>query len=390
MERLQLTCEVITPLFCAGANQQQPEIRPPSIRGAMRFWYRTLVGRLVRDDVNKLWEVESRIFGTTERASAVKVRVHASQIEVKEFEFSNFHLRYLGFGLSRTQGNPPRAYVAPGTKFDIILLASDAYILHQAATSLWLLLSLGGLGARSRRGWGSLRVTSETGNHTLKFILPFGAEFKNRLQTMLQAVCQTTVMGEPQRMSGNADMPPYPILLPGYWRMKLVNRNEQRKPFRTWEEALGWAGEQLRRFREDPNSPVHRGTTPRGGTFSYKVGRDYRQVKRIFSPATEGEVGPLRLPIFGLPVQYRFQSEHNQQVTIDANQHERRASPLWVRAYRSESGFLLGFMLFKSQFLPEGELLRVRAPGKTFTAPQPDYGLLDEFFNRLPGEEVTL
>jgi CRISPR/Cas system CMR-associated protein Cmr1 (group 7 of RAMP superfamily) len=33
MERLQLTCEVVTPLFCAGANLQQPEIRPPSIRG---------------------------------------------------------------------------------------------------------------------------------------------------------------------------------------------------------------------------------------------------------------------------------------------------------------------------------------------------------------------
>ena len=108
------------------------------------------------------------------------------------------------------------------------------------------------------------------------------------------------------------------------------------------------------------------------------------------STATEGEVGPLRLPIFGLPVQYRFQSEPNQQVTIDATQHDRRASPFWVRAYRSESGFLLGFMLFKAQFLPEGELLRVRGQGKTFTAPQPDYGLLDEFFNRLPGEEVTL
>jgi CRISPR-associated protein Cmr1 len=390
MERLQLTCEVITPLFCAGINQQQPEIRPPSIRGAMRFWYRALVGRLVRDDVNKLREVESRIFGTTERASAVKVRVHASQLKVKAFEFGNLYLRYLGFGLSRTQGNPPRGYVAPGTKFDIILLATDAHILNQAATSLWLLLNIGGLGSRSRRGWGSLRVTAETGTHALKFILPFGSEFKNRLQTMLQAVCRTIVMDERQPVSGNSDMPSYPILLPGFWRMKLVRTNEQGKPFRTWEESLGWAGEHLRGFRADPNSPVHRGTTPRGGTFPYKVGRDYRQVKRVFSPATGGEIGPLRLPIFGLPVQYRFQSEHNQPVTIHGNQHDRRASPLWVRAYPSESGFLLGFMLFKSQFLPEGELLRVRGQGKTFTAPQPDYGLLDEFFNRLPGEEVTL
>jgi CRISPR-associated protein Cmr1 len=390
MERLQLTCEVVTPLFCAGANQQQPEIRPPSIRGAMRFWYRALMGRLVHDDVNRLQQIESRIFGTTERSSALKIRVHASQLNVKPFEFGNHNLRYLGFGLFRTQDGSPRCYIAPGTKFDITLLAPDAHILNQAATSLWLLLNLGGLGSRARRGWGSLRVTAETGANALKFILPFGSEFKNRLQTVLQSLCQTVVMDQRQPMSGNSDMPSYPILLPGYWRMKLVRTNEQRKPFRTWEEAFVWAGERLRRFREDPNSPVHTGTTSGGRTFPYKVGRDYRQVKRVFSPATEGEVGPLQLPIFGLPVQYRFQSEHNQQVTIDATQHDRRASPLWVRAYRSESGFLLGFMLFKSHFLPDGELLRVRGQGKTFTAPQPDYGLLDEFFNRLPGEEVTL
>ena len=80
MEQLQLTCEVVTPLFCPGADQLRPEIRPPSGRGAMRFWYRALAGRLVRDDVNKLQQIESRIFGTTERASAIKVHVNASQL----------------------------------------------------------------------------------------------------------------------------------------------------------------------------------------------------------------------------------------------------------------------------------------------------------------------
>jgi CRISPR-associated protein Cmr1 len=347
------------------------------------------MGRLVHDDVSRLQQIESRIFGTTERASAVNVRVRASQLDVKPFEFRDLHLSYLGFGLFRTQDSSPRWFIAPGSKFDIILLAPDAHILNQAASSLWLLLNLGGLGSRARRGWGSLRVTAETGASALKFILPFGSEFNNRLQSMLQTVCQTVVM-EHQPMSSNSDIPPYPMLLPGHWRMKLVRTNERRRPFGTWEEALIWAGECLRRFREDPNSPVHTGMTPRGTPFHYKVGRDYRQVKTVFSPATEGEVGPLRLPIFGLPVQYRFQSEHNQQVTVDATQHDRRASPLWVRAYRSGSGFLLGFMLFKSQFLPDGELLRVRGQGKTFTALRPEYGLLDEFFNRLPGEEVTL
>jgi CRISPR/Cas system CMR-associated protein Cmr1 (group 7 of RAMP superfamily) len=42
MESLRLTCEVVTPLFGGGADQQ-PEIRLPSIRGGVRFWFRALM-----------------------------------------------------------------------------------------------------------------------------------------------------------------------------------------------------------------------------------------------------------------------------------------------------------------------------------------------------------
>ena len=80
MERLQLTCEVVTPLFCAGADQQRPEIRPPSIRGAMRFWWRALHGAAVGNDIKALQQQESAVFGATEQASKVMVRVHPSEL----------------------------------------------------------------------------------------------------------------------------------------------------------------------------------------------------------------------------------------------------------------------------------------------------------------------
>jgi CRISPR-associated protein Cmr1 len=390
MQRLQLTCEVVTPLFCAGADQQRPEIRPPSIRGAMRFWFRALHGAVMGNDVKAVQQRESAVFGATERASVVKIRVQVSSFRAETFKFTDLYLRYLGFGLFGTRDGGPRSYVPPGTKFGIELLSTDAHILDEAAAALWMLLNLGGLGARSRRGWGSLRVIGETSGNALKFVLPFGQEFKNRLQMMLQLARQTIRLDERAPTGDDRGMPSYPRVLPGYWRMKLVRANEQRQPFRTWEEALIWAGQRLRRFREDPNSALHTGTTPRGGTYRYKIGRDYREVKKVFTTAPEGELGPLRLPIFGLPVQYRFQSEHNQQATVDAARHNRRASPLWIRAYRGESGIFLGFMLFKAQFLPDGESLTVKGAGKTFTALQPDYTLLDEFFDRLPGEEIAL
>ncbi len=61
--------EVITPCFCAGANQQQAEIRVPSIRGQLRWWFRALGGTR---------QEEAQIFGGVHggaTASAVRLRV---------------------------------------------------------------------------------------------------------------------------------------------------------------------------------------------------------------------------------------------------------------------------------------------------------------------------
>jgi hypothetical protein len=136
-------------------------------------------------------------------------------------------------------------------------------------------------------------------------------------------------------------------------------------------------------FFTSPQSEAEIQTIIQGLTFS-------SEVKKVFAQIGHNQVGQLRLPIFGLPVQYRFQSEGNKTARVISQHHDRRGSPLWIRAYKSNPGFILGFMLFKSQFLPEGEELVVEGSGKRMTAPQPDYRLLDEFFDRLPGEEISL
>jgi CRISPR-associated protein Cmr1 len=386
MERLQLSCEVVTPLFCAGADQQRPEIRPPSIRGAMRFWWRALHGAAVGNDIKALQQQESAVFGATEQASKVMVRVHPSELSIGQFDFRE-SLRYMGYGLAETREDPARRYIAPGAKFSIELLSPDIARLKQAAAALCLLLNLGGIGARSRRGWGSLRVTTEASADVLKFVLPLGTGIKDSLQTMLRLARETVMVTDRVPTRESTEMPLYPTFLPGYWRMKLVSVNDQRQSFRNWQEALNWAGQRLRRFREAPNSELHK---TRDGRFSYRVGRDYPQVKMVFAQEPSDHVGPIYLPIFGLPIQYRFQSEGNQQARVIAEHHDRRGSPLWVRAYKSTSGVILGFMLCKAQYLPDGELLKLEGPRRTLTALQPDYSLLEEFLNGLPGEEITL
>lgn len=46
MESITFHCKIITPMFLAGADGRTPELRAPSIKGAMRFWWRAMNGHL--------------------------------------------------------------------------------------------------------------------------------------------------------------------------------------------------------------------------------------------------------------------------------------------------------------------------------------------------------
>lgn len=56
------TFELITPCFCAGADPAKAEIRAPSIRGQLRWWFRVLGG--FKDSQIDLRSQESLIFGS--------------------------------------------------------------------------------------------------------------------------------------------------------------------------------------------------------------------------------------------------------------------------------------------------------------------------------------
>jgi hypothetical protein len=66
--------ELITPCFCAGANQAVAEIRAPSIRGQLRWWFRALGGS-ARD--------EALLFGSAAGESGAGSRMRLSVCNVK-------------------------------------------------------------------------------------------------------------------------------------------------------------------------------------------------------------------------------------------------------------------------------------------------------------------
>lgn len=155
-----------TPAFLSGADQNVPEIRAPSIRGALRWWFRVLGGS--RED-------EAALFGTVHggvRASAVVVRVEDVKItdNAKAPSFRpESPLGYLGYfaavsgnkiGVRRTEGGH---YIGAGSTFTLRVTARRA-----VAPALWVRLEetveafcrLGALGLRATRGFGMVAEAS--------------------------------------------------------------------------------------------------------------------------------------------------------------------------------------------------------------------------------------
>lgn len=162
METLQFDCEVITPMFLAGADGVTPELRPASIKGALRFWWRALHGDLVGQDGNllKLKEQEAELFGgvgTNARRSKVTVRVVETQIMTEQRQFG-LELKYLLYGVEK------RKFIKEGSTFKIILQIheNDPEKLKSIKEDLNIVMSLfhhlGGIGAKSRNGFGSVNV----------------------------------------------------------------------------------------------------------------------------------------------------------------------------------------------------------------------------------------
>ncbi len=67
---------IVTPMFVSGLDPKVPELRPPSIKGALRFWWRALEwGRCLRQagdqtvaGLRLLHRLEAELFGSASGA----------------------------------------------------------------------------------------------------------------------------------------------------------------------------------------------------------------------------------------------------------------------------------------------------------------------------------
>jgi CRISPR-associated protein Cmr1 len=166
MHTLTATYRIVTPMFLGGADPTaEAELRLPSFKGALRFWWRALQWGKVRD-VQELRRKEAELFGSSETGqSKVLLRldrpVAESNIVTDHWSPASWQ-RYTGYGL-RDKGE--RCFLRPGRdwKVHVNLRRCSEEEKAEVLASLKLLGLAGGLGARSRKGWGSVTLTALEG-----------------------------------------------------------------------------------------------------------------------------------------------------------------------------------------------------------------------------------
>lgn len=379
--------EVITPLFGggvdAGKNDPITLIRPSSIRGHLRFWWRATTRGTSYKDIAALRQREGEIWGTTKIPSAVKVFVECpnkgkdSPVGAFEdrrvrhpFKFAPEIPPYTAFP-SRPQyddsktlpeNNEAVARVKKGVKFTLQLEFSSELDLDkdvQAAVTAWV--NFGGIGARTRRGFGALYCKELAPNN----VASFGALIK-------------TLGAEDTSASD------WPVLFHGFHL-----GNSQRNHIEAWQEGV----KQLQDFRQSPPVGRRNGSGGKHGRSHWPEAEAVRNLvfaqgetagmftgsrsatnpSNWHGPDTNlSKLGkpPIYFPRaeFGLPIIWEIKDERlpgnneNLKPTLQYDgKHDRMASPLIIRPIRFQDGtvcplFLqLRTPLLNSAYLKPGE-----------------------------------
>lgn len=377
---------VTTPLFNGGAEadaspasrDDETGIRVASIRGAMRFWFRAMAGAFTGPDLAALAAMERRVFGgIAGAASAVNAQgdePHATPSPLllripgspdalppsarrdwlRPGDDRKWIIYLLGQGLGDlVHGTLKRPSVEPGTEFELKVgfrhpAGEDSQIADAVETlafaSLWLTCTYGGIGARTRRGFGGLRVAGVDGPRPSPWqgdaLLTPGIDHYEHLRHIWLNGPLVPCMNSFAVLAGRRDLdarawgditPTFPVLSPKYTGAALSE-----KKFGRWDQALSYAGEEFRNFRANAN---------------YESAR-YRPKRKTaeWNEVVGGSKQHFPLGVLGLPVNYQRGVSVN--VIGAGDVPLRRSSSLWLRvAGHGQTKRLLSFA-FHTEFLP--------------------------------------
>lgn len=341
MERLEAEFHIVTPCFLGGADQNTAEVRLPSLKGALRFWWRALAYASFDGCIRQLAQREEYLFGSSKQGQS-RFLMHvmkATPTTNQSGAVTNNRngIRYL-YGQQS-----PRQCLWHDTQFTLCVMARTSADLEELVPALKLLGLLGAVGNRSRKGFGSLTLANLKRNGEIQWSQPATLEiYRDTLHCLLEGPRRWQEEPEISAFSRHARVD---FLMQGNDPIDLMDKYGiammQYRHKANFQQDHDWF------YGEDPSPTFHP-----------------------------------RRAVFGLPHNYFKRPDINASVRPAT--HERRASPLFFHVHRYDRDRYGGMaLLMRSRFLPHGEQIRLkrslRPPDRSRVPACPDWSVLTDF-----------
>ena len=389
---IEATYRLSTPLFCSGADQDQAELRLPSFKGVLRYWWRALAWCRCGGNLQAIQHQEDALFGSAGGGqSRVAMRLIPTNTQpyplnkgkVLTVSPTNQDVvgegaRYLGYGVmeafaSRNKGTQAgqltRPCLRPPHTFTVELRARhleerDRQSLKNALIAVG---TLGGMGSKSRKGYGSL---------VLESLCIDGEEpWRNprSMDDLGKAIATLSGSGKPSAPSG---FPEFTAFSPKTRHVLLSS--DEGEPM----QLLDLVGREMLRYR----SWGHHGQLFKEKIESEKNFKDdhdlmNHDLMKKRKHQRQGHTHPRRIA-FGLP--HNYGSKPHEQVGPHGSRLDRRASPLFIHVHQCSEKPVAVLSFLPARFLPSGQS-KISVGGKA-VAQKPEkelYNPVHAFLDRL-------
>lgn len=359
-----LEFQVITPIFGGGVRPREADpisvVRVPGIVGHLRSWWRVCRGAAFKS-VSELKRRENELWGSTDQRSQIvlSVRVTEPGEAVDSHRLPNRGTfaqaddsaapGYVSFPLQPKMNRagqwegPWKLRRKVSFELEVSAPASEWSDLEAA---LWAWEHFGGIGARTRRGFGALACVKRDG----VAVSPSPAVgLADELKKGIDKYVVPGGKGTPKGLS---------------WMVgsALVVTNVHADPHVAWSRII----ESYRCFRQSRNGQCD----PRRPSRSDWPEPDMlRREYGTHSPGHQPVHPVLRYPRadFGLPILFQFKDKRQgdpETVTLQGLDHERRASPMLLRPHICEEGAVaIAVLLVPFGSPPGGYRLKGRSTG---------------------------
>lgn len=370
MDKIEASFRLTTPLFMGGGPKKSADIKSTGLKGALRFWWRALAYHRHQGNIVEMFSEEEQIFGSTSRQARILLLPiqydgrATDDVDKMGKRHNGYGLSYLGRGPIKMGKNSllsaEREFFPPGKNI-IVRIASRCEDNTSVIAALRALGTFGGIGSRSRRGFGSVSLTEIKQNGQVVWSTPHDQQ---GLQDDIHDLLRASLQARFPKYSAFSSTARVYWLEQGDSAIQLLDR----------------VGQQMQLYR----------SFGRGGRVGGKTAeRNFKDDHDAIWNAIDGKqmhVHPRRI-VFGLPQNYQFSSESSKKVqpSIVGTASGRRASPFFIHIHAIDNQYVALATILPADFLPGGERIQIQ---KTSQAPLPvnvDWNVLYDFIEKGPG-----